>query len=252
MPGQILTSANAANVNQAVAEVERQKTGGADFIKTIFVQPKVFFAALQEANRQNLPYVGHLSPGVDAAKAAAAGMRSIEHLGPSELQLISCSKREWFIRIALAMQRRRTSSEHIDNSMKLAAANPILFRLQRDPHALVKTQVLLGVGSSGFGCRPQCNQGCVSSLRSSAMGNPRAIWEQQFLQEMAFARELNLRCGLPQLYEIPLIKTEVPAAPGKPRYKVAVSPCISTGSGDVFASNAPFSVSILKVAFDQL
>ena len=143
MPGEILTAANAATPEQAVAEVTRQKTEGADFIKTIYVRPDVFFAALNEATGRGLPYVGHLSPGVNAVRAAEAGMRSIEHLGPVDLQLISCSSREWLIRVAQALHRSAVPKKHMAESMKTAAANPIVFRLQRDAAALRKTQHLL-------------------------------------------------------------------------------------------------------------
>ena len=143
MPGRILTTANAAAPEQAVAEVARQKAAGADFIKTINVRPEAFFAALQEAKRQGLPYAGHLSPGVDAVKAASAGMRSIEHLGPTELQLIGCSSKAWFIRIVQMFSHAATPADMTAEALKSAAANPIVFRLQRDPAALAKTQRLL-------------------------------------------------------------------------------------------------------------
>ena len=68
--GEILTPMNAGTPEAGVAEVKRQKGEGADFIKTIFVSPKTFFATLEEANRQGLPYDGHMSPGVSLAKAS--------------------------------------------------------------------------------------------------------------------------------------------------------------------------------------
>ena len=56
--GEILTPMNAGTPEAGIAEVKRQKAEGADFIKTIFVSPKTFFATLEEANRQGLPYDG--------------------------------------------------------------------------------------------------------------------------------------------------------------------------------------------------
>ncbi len=102
MPGSILLRGNAGTIPMAVAEVDKQKAEGADFIKTIDVTPPVFFAALDEATKQGLMYDGHLSPGVDAVKASEAGMRVIEHLGPQETLLLSCSTDEATIRQAMA------------------------------------------------------------------------------------------------------------------------------------------------------
>ena len=143
MPGQILTTANAASPDEARAEVRRQREQGADFIKTIRVSPKAFLAALDEASRLGLPYVGHLSPGVDAREAARRGMRSIEHLGPVELQLMSCSHKEWLIRALQRFQQPSHAATLSRASLKTAAANPILFRLESDGSALQKTQRLL-------------------------------------------------------------------------------------------------------------
>ena len=66
--GEILTPINPCTPEAGVAEVKRQKAEGADFIKTIFVSPKTFFATLEEANRQGLPYDGHMSPGVSLSR----------------------------------------------------------------------------------------------------------------------------------------------------------------------------------------
>ena len=104
MPGAILTGGNAATPEAAVTEVRKQKQQGADFIKTIFVSPKSFFASLEEAKRQGLPYGGHISPGVDIVKASTQGMSFIEHLGPTELALIRCSSAELIIRTILALK----------------------------------------------------------------------------------------------------------------------------------------------------
>ena len=146
MPGTILTFANAADPKAAIEEVRKQKAAGADFIKTILLSPKAFFAALEEANRLELPYAGHLSPGVDASLAAKGGMRSIEHLGPADLQLISCSAREWLIRFVLKIKPVKPVNlppEKMATTGRLAIANPTLLRLNMDPDALGKTQRLL-------------------------------------------------------------------------------------------------------------
>ena len=146
MPGQILTYANAATPEAAVEEVRRQKQQGADFIKTIFVSPAAFFAAQREAMRLDLPYGGHLSPGVDAVTASKAGMRSIEHLGPTDLQLISCSKRGFLIRLLLKLRPPKppkVSPDTSDAAGRIAIANPNLQRLSMEPAAVSKTQNLI-------------------------------------------------------------------------------------------------------------
>ena len=98
MCGEILTGANARSVEMAVAEVRAQHEQGVDFIKVIDVSPEIFFAALEESTRLNLPYLGHLPPTVDVRKAAQAGLRSIEHLGPKDSVLLGCSSDEAALR----------------------------------------------------------------------------------------------------------------------------------------------------------
>ena len=55
MPGTVLTGANAGTPQVAIAEVDRQKEMGADFIKVIDVRPDPFFAALAEAKKSAWP-----------------------------------------------------------------------------------------------------------------------------------------------------------------------------------------------------
>ena len=102
MPGTILTGANAGTVEAAVAEVDRQKEMGADFIKVIDVKPDPFFAALAEAKRLGLAFDGHLQPTAEVEKAADAGMTGIEHLGPKESVLLGCSTDEAALRKLIA------------------------------------------------------------------------------------------------------------------------------------------------------
>jgi imidazolonepropionase-like amidohydrolase len=104
LAGEILTPANAGSPEAAVAEVARQHAAGADFIKVIEVRPDVFFAALAESTRLGLRFLGHLPPSVDVRKAASAGMRSIEHLGPRDSILLGCSTDERALREHMAQQ----------------------------------------------------------------------------------------------------------------------------------------------------
>lgn len=102
MPGEILTRANAATPTAAVAEIDRQKEAGADFIKVIDVSPPTFAAVMDEATRLHLPVAGHLPAGVDVRDASARGMRSVEHLGPQDTLLLSCSSDEAALRADVA------------------------------------------------------------------------------------------------------------------------------------------------------
>ena len=102
IPGEILTRANAATPLAAVAEIARQKQQGADFIKVIDVSPPTFVAIMDEAKKQNLPVAGHLPASVDVRDASTRGMRSIEHLGPQDTLLLSCSTDEAALRADVA------------------------------------------------------------------------------------------------------------------------------------------------------
>ena len=147
MPGSLLTFANCPTPESGVEEVRRQKDQGADFIKTIFVSPKTFFATLAEARKLGLDYGGHLSPGVDVIEATKAGLAFIEHLGPTELQLIKCSRAEFVIKILLRLKPPTapplTPADIQGMAGKTLIANPILFRMNMDPQAAEKTARLI-------------------------------------------------------------------------------------------------------------
>ncbi len=147
MPGSILLRGNAGSVAMAIAEVDKQKAEGADFIKTIDITPPVFFAALDDATKQGLIYDGHLSPGVDPVKASEAGMRVVEHLGPMETILLSCSTDESAIRQAMAARAAaaaQTPGPPPATALnKAATSNPVLMRSLADPTALSRTQHIL-------------------------------------------------------------------------------------------------------------
>ena len=97
-PGSILTPFNAGSAKDVIEEVRRQQAQGADFIKVGFVDPHVFFVAVEEAQRCGIGILGHLQEGTDALDATRAGFRSIEHLGPGSTVWISCSADEAVLR----------------------------------------------------------------------------------------------------------------------------------------------------------
>ncbi|WP_375402172.1 amidohydrolase family protein [uncultured Sphingomonas sp.] len=98
MPGAVLTPGNAATPAAIIAEIGRQKAQGADFIKVVAATPPTFLAGLSEAKRQGLPFVGHLPPSTSVVTASQGGMRAIEHEGPTESILLSCSSDEVALR----------------------------------------------------------------------------------------------------------------------------------------------------------
>jgi len=130
MAGPILTRANAGSPAAAVAEVRDQKAQGADFIKVIDVSPDVFFAVAAETKRQGMPFLGHLNPDVAPADAARAGMRSIEHLGPKDSILLSCSTEEAALRQLVAQrppQAPPIAGPVPESVIRRAIANPAMF-----------------------------------------------------------------------------------------------------------------------------
>jgi hypothetical protein len=62
--------------------------------------PDVFFAVATECKRLGIRFIGHLSPTVSPRDAAAAGMKSIEHLGARDSVLLGCSSDEAALRPA--------------------------------------------------------------------------------------------------------------------------------------------------------
>ncbi len=97
LPGTILTDTLTPTPEAAEAEVRRQKAQGADFIKTVGLSSKNFYAAGKEAKAQGLTYSGHMNMDIDVREGARI-MHSIEHLGPLEVMLLGCSRDEAPIR----------------------------------------------------------------------------------------------------------------------------------------------------------
>jgi hypothetical protein len=72
--------------------VRRLKSGGADFIKVYSnLSRDSFLAIADEANKQNIPFAGHVPFSVSTLEASDAGQKSMEHLWGIYL---SCSSRE--------------------------------------------------------------------------------------------------------------------------------------------------------------
>jgi imidazolonepropionase-like amidohydrolase len=129
MPGTVLAGPFKSNPQAAIAEVDAQKAQGADFIKTVDQDHDAFFAALDRAHADGLPFAGHLPPSVDVREAAHRGMLSIEHLGPTVSILEACSTDELAIRQSFAQAPPATSAIKFDlplAELKKLTANPLL------------------------------------------------------------------------------------------------------------------------------
>ena len=78
------------------ATVRRLKISGSDFIKVYsWLSRDSFLAIADEANKQNIPFAGHVPFSVPVLEASAAGQKSMEHLYGIAL---ACSSREEEIR----------------------------------------------------------------------------------------------------------------------------------------------------------
>lgn len=147
MPSSLLTFGNCPTPEAAVNEVRRQKEQGADFIKSIILSPKAFFASAAEARRLGLGYGGHMSPGVDIIKAARTGLTFIEHLGPIDLQLIQCSKAHFIINLMMRLKPPAPpplSPVDVHGAIgRTLIANPTFFRLKTDPQSLQRIGKLI-------------------------------------------------------------------------------------------------------------
>ncbi len=128
IPGPVLLPTNAFSPADAVAEVDHQKSQGADFIKVGLVPPATFYAIGAEAKKVGLPYEGHLPPGVDAIDAANAGYRSVEHLGPGSTILIGCSTDEDALKTQIAAHPQKKPPPLPD-----FLVNWFVLKLTRDP-----------------------------------------------------------------------------------------------------------------------
>lgn len=98
MPGEVLTPFLAGDPEEAAEVVRAQQAAGADFIKVALASSPVFSALLAEAARNDIPLVGHVPFDVGVVAASDQGMRSIEHLGPSNGILVACSSDEEALR----------------------------------------------------------------------------------------------------------------------------------------------------------
>lgn len=78
-PDHALAVGTAAEARQAVVFL---KQSGAEFLKVYDDVPReAYFALAEQAQKEGLPFVGHVPRSVTMREAAAAGQKSVEHLG---------------------------------------------------------------------------------------------------------------------------------------------------------------------------
>ena len=99
--------ASAAEGRELVKTLKQQ---GADFIKVYNLLPRdVYTAIVDEAKRQQMPFVGHVPFSMSAAEVSDMGQKSIEH----ETDLfISCSRDEAIYREELRAQAKATAASN--------------------------------------------------------------------------------------------------------------------------------------------
>jgi hypothetical protein len=70
-----------ATAEQGRKAVDNLKERGVDFIKIYSGLPReAYFAIADEANKQHIPFAGHIPDSVTAPEASEAGQKSVEHL----------------------------------------------------------------------------------------------------------------------------------------------------------------------------
>ncbi|MFZ0960237.1 MAG: amidohydrolase family protein [Terriglobia bacterium] len=82
---------------QARAEVGSLKQHGVDYIEVdTTLTPELYWAIAEEAQRQSLPLVGHIPPGIQAHELVKAHQVNVEHLGGRFLNILVACSREQF------------------------------------------------------------------------------------------------------------------------------------------------------------
>jgi imidazolonepropionase-like amidohydrolase len=81
-----------STADEARRMVDRLKAGGVDFVKVYWqLSREAYFAIVDEAKKQRIPFAGHVPFSISALEASDAGQKSIEHLDGISL---ACSSEE--------------------------------------------------------------------------------------------------------------------------------------------------------------
>lgn len=153
MPGRVLETTNSFSAKEGIAEVDRQKAEGADFIKVALAQPQTFFAVGAEAGKVGLNFEGHLQMGVDPVRAVNAGYRSIEHLGPGITILTDCSTQEAALKQEIAahpLKRPPPLPEFlVQMFIRKITADPLLGEMSFDHDTIPRMQRIVDTFDEG-------------------------------------------------------------------------------------------------------
>lgn len=205
MPGQILMPLNAPTPAAAIAEVDRQKADGADFIKVVDVDAATFFAVGTEAKKLGLTFGGHLPDRVDALQASAAGFHFIEHMGPWSTILVSCSTDEQAIREVTAERPTRTFGgsgngeslppEMLNRIISTAATAPLVNSMKANPNFAAMLRRIMGTFDQA-----KCRRAMAVFKRNGTWMSPTLVRVRtsMFPDDPAFVNDPNLRYVTPQ------------------------------------------------------
>ena len=87
-----------ATPGEARRMVRKIKDAGVDFVKTYSnLSRATYFAIVDEARKQNIPFAGHVPFAIGADEASSAGQRSMEHL--NQLLETCSSKKQELLRV---------------------------------------------------------------------------------------------------------------------------------------------------------
>jgi hypothetical protein len=141
------------------AEVDTLKSSGADLIKVYsWLSKDTFLAIADEANRQKIPFAGHVPFSVSALEASDAGMNSMEHLFGV---FLSCSSREDELRAEMLKSgsnlgdgdRMRLEARDAADSYDPAKASKVFAHLLKNGTQQVPTLTAFWGFAQGFDAR---------------------------------------------------------------------------------------------------
>jgi hypothetical protein len=200
LTGRLIALPGIATAAQGVAEVQRQKALGADFVKITSVNRETFFAIAGEAKKLGLPLVGHLSPVVGSAEASNAGMTALEHFGAGLISAaLDCSTEEASLRKevqARAVAQKPPPKPPTPEMIQRALVNPLVVLPPAD--AALARRVLETYSED------KCRELARTYARNGTWHVPTLIRlkTMQFGADPAFAADGNLRYTPPTMRKL--------------------------------------------------
>lgn len=128
----------ASNAIEGRQAVKNAKAEGADFVKVYSRLPRdAYFAIADEAKKEHIPFVGHVTMSITANEASMAGQMSIEHLD-GIMQACSSHQTE----LLEFAQETLANISGTNNPPKLRAERPDPDKLALDSFSPAKAQAL--------------------------------------------------------------------------------------------------------------